>query len=40
MNNLEGWDGCKDGREALEEGDIYKPMTHSYGFVAEINTAL
>ena len=27
-------------REALEEGDIYKLMAHSCGFMAEINTGL
>ena len=40
VNNLEGWGGCKGRREALEEGDIYKLMAHSCGFMAEINTGL
>ena len=34
-DNLEGWDGERDGREAQEGGDICIPMADSYWGLAE-----
>ena len=34
-DNLEGWDGKGDGREALEGGDMAVPMADSHWCVTE-----
>ena len=34
-NNLEGWDGERDGKEIQEGGDVCIPMADSYWCLAE-----